>query len=323
MATRIAAVIVTFNRRGELSKTLRALAQEGVPEHSTYVVNNHSRDGTAEMLADQFPGVRAFNLPENIASAGGFAHGMQAAHRDGHEWVWLFNDDSRPTAGALDSLLRVIDEPQWSLLGLLKIANLDPTGRAIVLDWQGVRVNRLVAISEVPVESDLITFDGCLVSSRLMSSIGYCDPAFFMGIYEFEYCLRATRAGFAIATIPNGRIDDGKLGSESGSPPWRQYYNTRNHLWLGLSQRSPTTIAAWARREAKFTAAILAGGTDKTERIAFKAAAVVDAVLGRRGKRFDPEVYGGPQRKRLSEEIKARTVSRLRALASLFTGSAR
>ena len=122
-----------------------------------------------------------------------------------------------------------------------------------------------------------------------MEKIGFCDPKFFMGTYEFEYCLRAKDAGFNIYTLPNGLIEDEKKGAASGTPPWRQYYNTRNHLWLALHRRSFYIFKAWLIRELKYTYAIIRFGNQKRERLLFKYRAIRDAILNRRGKTYHPD----------------------------------
>ena len=286
MTQKIAVVVVTFNRWNQLSKTIKRLVGEGIAQEDIYVVDNNSIDGTKLNLKNDFPLVNGIWLEENIASAGGFAKGMQETHERGYDWVLLFNDDSRPTEHSMAMAIKHLGTPG---IDLLKIANLNDQGQAILLYWKGVRTPKFVPVSQVPVATDLVTFDGCFISARVMDAIGYCDPSYFMGTYEFDYCLKARKAGFGIYTLPNGLIEDEKLGSASGTPPWRQYYNTRNHLALGLKQRSFSTIKAWVFRELKYTYAILRFGDKKSERLHFKFRAVRDALLGRSGKRYLPE----------------------------------
>jgi GT2 family glycosyltransferase len=286
---KIAVVIVTYNRKSELIKTIKAVESQGITQHDIIVINNNSSDGTRQILDLEFSKLNAVHLEENIASAGGFSKGMQFAHEKGYNWVWLFNDDSRPVAGTLASVKAFLEDASKYKIGLLKIGNINNNGQAILLFWNGVRRPVYTAVSDDLVPTDLITFDGCFISAELMSKIGYCDPEFFMGTYEFDYCLKAKDAGFGIYTVPNGLIDDGKLGGKGGTPPWRQYYNTRNHLWLGLNRKSFKICFAWFRREIKYTYAILFYYDKKYERLLFKLRAIRDAFMNRRGKRYDPE----------------------------------
>ena len=285
----LAVVIVTFNRIEELKKTITAVYNQGIDYTNIYVINNNSKDATKETLEIHYPAINAIHLQNNIASAGGFAKGMEVAYEHGFDWIWLFNDDSIPVKGTLESFINYLQKD--SNIGLLKIANTNENNQAVLLYWNGVRKPKYVALSNEIVKTDLITFDGCVISRKLIDKIGYCDPLYFMGTYEFDYCLKAKDVGFEIYTLPNGLIEDGKLGGKDGTPPWRQYYNTRNHLWLAIDRKSFEIFKGWFIRELKYTYAILFFSNKKKERLIFKMRAIRDAVLNRRGKIYNPEDY--------------------------------
>ena len=287
---KIAVVIVTFNRCDELVKTISAIQNQGILENDIIVINNNSTDNTKNILDSNYKNIQSIHLNENIASAGGFSKGMQTAFEKGYDWVWLFNDDSRPVEGSLKSMLAHLNSDKIQI-GLLKIANKDENNKAVLLYWNGVRKPVSVDVSNEIVQTDLITFDGCIISKKTIEKIGYCDPLYFMGTYEFDYCLKAKDAGIGVYTLPNGLIEDGKLGGKNGTPPWRQYYNTRNHLWLALNRKSFVIFKGWLIREIKYTLSIILSGDKKIIRLVFKLRAIRDALLNRRGKRYDPIKY--------------------------------
>jgi len=287
---KIAVVIVTFNRCDELVKTISAIQNQGILENDIIVINNNSTDNTKNILDSNYKNIQSIHLNENIASAGGFSKGMQTAFEKGYDWVWLFNDDSRPVEGSLKSILTHLNSDKIEI-GLLKIANKDENNKAVLLYWNGVRKPVYVDVSNEIVQTDLITFDGCIISKKTIEKIGYCDPLYFMGTYEFDYCLKAKDAGIGVYTLPNGLIEDGKLGGKNGTPPWRQYYNTRNHLWLALNRKSFVIFKGWLIREIKYTLSIILSGDKKIMRLVFKLRAIRDAFLNKRGKRYDPIKY--------------------------------
>jgi len=287
---KIAVVIVTFNRCDELVKTITAIQNQGIIENDIIVINNNSTDTTKNILDSNYKNIQSIHLNENIASAGGFSKGMQTAFEKGYDWVWLFNDDSRPVEGSLQSILAHVNSDKIQI-GLLKIANKDENNKAVLLYWNGVRKPVYVDVSNDIVQTDLITFDGCIISKKTIEKIGYCDPLYFMGTYEFDYCLKAKDAGIGVYTLPNGLIEDGKLGGKNGTPPWRQYYNTRNHLWLALNRKSLVIFKGWLLREIKYTLSIILSGDKKIMRLVFKLRAIRDAFLNKRGKRYDPVKY--------------------------------
>ena len=287
---KIAVVIVTFNRCDELVKTISAIQNQGILENDIIVINNNSTDNAKNILDSNYKNIQSIHLNENIASAGGFSKGMQTAFEKGYDWVWLFNDDSRPVEGSLKSILTHLNSDKIQI-GLLKIANKDENNKAVLLYWNGVRKPVSVDVSNEIVQTDLITFDGCIISKKTIEKIGYCDPLYFMGTYEFDYCLKAKDAGIGVYTLPNGLIEDGKLGGKNGTPPWRQYYNTRNHLWLALNRKSFIIFKGWLIREIKYTLSIILSGDKKIMRLVFKLRAIRDAFLNKRGKRYDPIKY--------------------------------
>lgn len=286
MRNRIAAVIVTFNRHKELERTIDHLLGQD-PEITLVVVDNHSEDGTEELILSM-GNSRVVHLRQetNIGSAGGFSVGMNYCLGK-FQWIWLFNDDSRPKTGSLDSLLNAIARLNDSSLGMIKIGMLH-NGRSESSNWNGRRITKLIERSEVPVKTDLITFDGCLISTAMIGVIGTCDPQFFMGIYEFDFCLRASDRGFNIYTLPNGLIEDEKLGSVKGIPYWRMYYITRNHLYLGIKRKSFKTIVQFLNLETKKTIAILFLQRDKYRKLKYKMLAVWHAITKQMGKRVEP-----------------------------------
>lgn len=283
----IGVVIVTFRRPIQLEKTIQAVLKQGIPCNQIWIINNESSDDLAYLKSNKnFEGLHLINSKENIASAGGFALGMNLVMQGGLDWVWLFNDDSRPINGSLASILLHQDSLEESKFGMVKLGNLNQKGFAILQNWKGRRVPSYVPISNDLVETDLVTFDGCLIATALITEIGTCDPEYFMGTYEFDFCLKAKDKGFKIYTIPNGLIEDEKAGSIGGTPPWRQYYNTRNHLWLGLNRRSLQTVWAWIVRELKFTYAIVRWEDQKGLRLKMKVFATWHALIGKRGSFF-------------------------------------
>lgn len=104
-AATICAVVVTRDRRELLRECLTALQGQTRPPEEILVVDNQSSDGTGEMLAAEFPGVRVRRLETNEGGAGGFHEGMRDAYEEGFEWLWVMDDDTIPTPTALERLL--------------------------------------------------------------------------------------------------------------------------------------------------------------------------------------------------------------------------
>ena len=103
---KIAAVVVTYNRREMLMECIRHLAQQSAA-CDILVVDNASTDGTGEAVqALDVPGLRYRNTGANIGGAGGFSFGMRWAVECGYDLVWVMDDDAFPETDALEQLLK-------------------------------------------------------------------------------------------------------------------------------------------------------------------------------------------------------------------------
>ena len=101
-AKRISVVIVSFNRRDALRRSLAALGDD----HQVLVVDNGSTDGSAA-LDDEFPAVRFIRLPKNFGLVKALNIGIRAA--DG-VYVMILHDDTVIAADAVSKLADYLAE---------------------------------------------------------------------------------------------------------------------------------------------------------------------------------------------------------------------
>jgi len=130
---RIAAVVVTYNRKALLVRCLEALLGQSRRLDAIYIIDNHSTDGTHEKLVnrglvapsafhagDVCEQVKTIETPssqngsveihyvkmlENTGGAGGFHEGMKRSAAAGFDWLWLMDDDLLPASDALETLV--------------------------------------------------------------------------------------------------------------------------------------------------------------------------------------------------------------------------
>ena len=97
-------VIPNWNGRELLERYLPSVvaAAQGNPDNEVIVVDNGSRDGSAELVRERFPQVRLLELEENRGFGGGSNAGVRAAKND---VVVLLNSDMRVEPGFLAPLL--------------------------------------------------------------------------------------------------------------------------------------------------------------------------------------------------------------------------
>ena len=104
----ISILIVNWNTRELLRACLASIAEHcAAVEHEVIVVDNASRDGSAQMVRTEFPGVVLREESRNL----GFAAGNNAAYELAcGEFIWLLNSDTEVLPGAAESLLKMLAE---------------------------------------------------------------------------------------------------------------------------------------------------------------------------------------------------------------------
>jgi GT2 family glycosyltransferase len=219
-------LIVSYNTRDLTLGCLRSvLAETKATEYEVLVVDNASRDGSADAIAGQFPSVSLTRLDQNI----GFGAGVNlAAGKTSGDLILLLNPDTIVVRGAIDELVAFaakhpdagiwggktiradgVLNPEscwaaptlWGLLcqtsGLTGILPGSP-----VFNSDGIGGWKRDRVRGVPIVS------GCflLIGRKLWRELGGFDPQFFMYGEDFDLCLRARRLGAAPLLDPEAVI---------------------------------------------------------------------------------------------------------------------
>jgi rhamnopyranosyl-N-acetylglucosaminyl-diphospho-decaprenol beta-1,3/1,4-galactofuranosyltransferase len=236
--------VVTFNRPDLLIRCLRAVLRQDMKPDRVLVLDNASTQETFSVLRDggllDNPAVRYFRLERNRGSGGGFAEGTRIAHSEGHEYLWLMDDDGFPAASCLAQLMK--HAPAWPVLGPAVVLPEDPNR----LSW---KVRNLYASGQfvsrryTEWRSDLSAqatggvlaalpnlWNGILLSRGVVDRVGLPIEELFIWGDELEYALRCREAGFPMAICPAALFFHPHR--MPGVDPRRFYYLNRNLLFI-------------------------------------------------------------------------------------------
>lgn len=230
-------IIVNYNTREMLRACLQTLpeATQGL-QYETFVVDNASRDGSAEMVASAFPHV---HLTANAYNAGFPRANNQALRRAIGRYLLLLNPDTECHPGALTCLVRYLDtHPDVGAVGP-QLRNSDGSlqhnGRLFPSPWrdflavtglwrlhpaafeQRIEFGRSDFAREAEVD---FVMGACLMVRReAMEKVGPLSEDFFMFYEEVEWCWRIKRAGFRVMYVPAAQVTHHHMGS------------VRQHVW--------------------------------------------------------------------------------------------
>jgi rhamnopyranosyl-N-acetylglucosaminyl-diphospho-decaprenol beta-1,3/1,4-galactofuranosyltransferase len=266
MSSSVTAVVVTYNRSDLLAECLDALAAQSRPADRVVVVDNASTDATPTLLADR-PAVDVVRLNHNTGGAGGFAAGLAVALERPCDLVWLLDDDTIPTPGALEQLLRAREHYPGPLPVVVASRVLWVDGRDHPMNTPRARpgVTRAEtqaagAVGARPIRS--ASFVSILVDTRAVRARGLPVADYFLWNDDFEYTTRLLRGNVGLY-VPDSTVvhKTATFGSTDADPGERFYYEVRNKVWTFTRSRglSPSekalygasTLRRWARTFAR------------------------------------------------------------------------
>lgn len=197
---RIAAVVVTFNRKALLQENIAALqSQDYAGAFDIIIVDNASTDGTAEMVAalqaEVPPGgcLLYRNTGANLGGAGGFQYGVRYAAEHGYGYIWLMDDDSMPQKGALSALMRADMELGGRYGWLSSQARwTDDTPCAMNVQKNGL-LSKVRDWESPLVPAVFATFVSLFLRTSVVKQMGLPIKEFFIWSDDFEYTRRISR----------------------------------------------------------------------------------------------------------------------------------
>ncbi|MFY0992448.1 glycosyltransferase family 2 protein [Halomonas sp. C05BenzN] len=272
--TVVIAVILTFNRKDLLERSLAAVMAQTRACDQVLVVDNASQDGTSEMLAEcHYPGVTTYRLSRNRGAAGGFNAGFRLAYQHGADLVWMMDDDVIPEPDALEhlldarGLLRTLNVCHSFLISTAfsesgqvtntPILSLTPN-RIGYREWPGLLAHGLVPV-------DRATFVSILVPREVLAEHGLPISEMFIWGEDAEFTLRITRQhpGYLIgrSRVVHLRQEAGPLRIMEETNPrrtgyFKNYY--RNNIYIArkyyASYRFPVSVLRGVWRSGRLLA---------------------------------------------------------------------
>lgn len=241
----ICVLLVTFNRKADLEKTLSLYESQSYKPRAIIVVDNHSTDGTGEMLSEWSRNENdikhiVVSMSENVGGSGGFYAGMEHALGLDYEWIFVSDDDAMPRNDTLEIISRFADKhPELvaqcsALCGAVDAGSHYATGHR-------ARINKksIIGMLDKPVspeeyekeffEVDFFSYIGTCIRKSALEKAGLPRKEFFIYSDDFEHALRVGKQGKMLC-IPSAVLCHADNNPYSKEASWRDYYATRNVL---------------------------------------------------------------------------------------------
>lgn len=223
-------IIVSYNTRHLLDECLASLHAAAGPigGSACVVVDNASRDGSAEHLAERHAEARLIRLPQNV----GFGRANNAALPHVHTpYVLLLNTDAFMSPQSLRaSIDHMQAHPECGVVGA-QLLNRDgspqPSARNFPTPWNvfllhaGLgrffpgtpSIDPPTRNATGPQPCDWVPGCYLLIRKSVVDQVGLFDPLFFLYAEEVDLCKRVKQAGWQVHCLPGARVVH--LGGES------------------------------------------------------------------------------------------------------------
>lgn len=237
---RVSVVVLTWDGRDLLADCLASLQQQTFTDFEVLVVDNGSRDGSAGMVREQFPGARLLEQPENR----GFCRGNNLAMAEARgDLLVLLNNDAEVAPDFLEQFVAAADENPHAAMFAAKILMFD---RRDILDSAGLLVYpdgvcRSRGWLEPDDErfasaADVLGPNGCAAMYRreMLEDTGLFDERYFAYLEDLDLAMRGQLRGWTCRYVPDAVVYHKKSMTSGYHSAFKAYHVERNRLFNSI-----------------------------------------------------------------------------------------
>ena len=228
-AVDVSVILVSYNTKALLEPCIDRLAAALATVHSqVFIVDNASRDGSAQLLRERYGHLE---IVENSANVGFGRANNQVLGQALGRYVLLLNTDAYVDPDAVTICIAYMEEhPRCGVLGTRLVGadgSLQPSCRGFPTPWNVflLRTGLSRYFSSVRMMDDprrhLSEVQSCdwvpgcfyLVRRAVIDAIGLFNPRFFLYYEEVDHCVAVKKAGWEVTYFPEVTVVH--LGGES------------------------------------------------------------------------------------------------------------
>lgn len=238
---RIAAVVVTYNRKELLSECVGAVLEQTYPV-DILIVDNASTDGTRQELEELIcqGKIQYINTGANLGGAGGFHVAVREAVSRKYDYIWLMDDDTIPEKDALLTLVQAGKDTKGNF-GFL-------SSKAVWKDGNVCRMNEQKFMGSEVVNGKKFTkcrqatFVSLFLPSRVVFQIGLPIKEFFIWGDDVEFTRRISEK-YACYYVPESVVlhktannEGSNIATDDVSRMDRYRYAYRNEVYIARKE---------------------------------------------------------------------------------------
>ena len=204
-------IIVSWNVKEKLKNNLRALFESKHIDFEVFVVDNNSKDQTAEMVKSDYPQVKLISNQENLGFARANNQGIKQASG---RYILLLNPDMRVFDDTLSNMISWMNHHESAAVAGCKLVSENSEIVKHVRRFPGL-FDQLAIIFKIPhlipgilnkylrndfdynksARADSIRGGFFMIRTEVIKKVGLLDERFFLWFEEVDYCRRVKQAG--------------------------------------------------------------------------------------------------------------------------------
>lgn len=308
----VCALIVTYNRKDYLLECIKCLTEQTIKPDKILIFDNHSSDGTFELLLDNnfindnkeqifrniYKGIEIIYYYNSFNGGGsyGFSKGIELAKKESCKYIWTMDDDVKPELNCLSILLKALKTYRICIPNRTDHNYRDKA--IIYLNMKNpfkysIKARQKVIFSD-EITNDIVNvvnmpFEGPIFESNLIDEVGLPNKDLFIIFDDTDFAYRIskiTNIVFVKNAILHKQIVPKK--EKERVMNWKNYYGLRNQYWFDIKYGNNIIVKKlrpWLSRNDQLVRAIL---KRKWSNIKIIRAAYYDGTHGILGKTVEP-----------------------------------
>jgi GT2 family glycosyltransferase len=222
---RLSIIIVSYNTKHLLKRCFDSIRDSaGDLDYEVIVVDNHSKDGSAEYIRKEFPAFTLIESGENLGFAGANNLGYERARG---EFIVLLNTDAFMVGDSLAASVDLMDRhPEVGLSSGRQVGEdggWQPSARSFPGLWNDFLIvsgladkygkNRFFGRPDMTyldqdadIYCDWSPGAYLIIRKAVLEKVGFFDERFFLYYEEVDLCRRIKAAGWSIAYWPRVKV---------------------------------------------------------------------------------------------------------------------
>jgi len=213
---KVSIIILNWNGLDDTIECVESLKKMTYPNYEVIVVDNASEGDDVRILGEKFGDyVHVIENDRNYGFAEGNNIGIRYALSKRTDYVLLLNNDTVVDAEFLTELVRVAEEDNKAgILGGKIYYYASPNRFQSVggkMNWWLGRFKDYSGQEDVGqydqvAERDFVYATAMFIKRAVIERIGFLDSSLFFGMEDYDYCARATKAGFRVLYVPGAKV---------------------------------------------------------------------------------------------------------------------